>query len=163
MGDSAPAGGQWLRDAESADELEKMAEQTNVVVQVMPFSASEHPGAEGPLRILEFSDSAPVWYTEGWHSGRMEETKKEVSPAMTCFDLIRASALSPGESVQAIAQARCGKYEKVNLGEVVLFWRQRRQLRRGGRPWQRGPGACGGVHRQGGSGLVPAGVCLLAE
>ena len=37
--------------------LEKMAEQTNVVIQVMPFNATEHPGAEGPLRILEFSDS----------------------------------------------------------------------------------------------------------
>jgi hypothetical protein len=51
--------------------LEKMTEQTNVVVQVMSFAATGHPGMEGPLRILEFSDSAPVWYTEGWYSGRM--------------------------------------------------------------------------------------------
>ena len=121
--------------------LEKMAEQTNVVVQVMPFSATEHPGAEGPLRILEFSDSPPVWYTEGWYSGRMAETKEEVSSAMTCFDLIRASALPPGESLQAIAQVRCSKYEKEDLGKVVLFGRQRRQLRGGRRSWQPCPGA----------------------
>lgn len=111
--------------------LEKMAEQTNVVVQVMPFDATEHPGSEGPLRILEFSDSAPVWYTEGWYSGRMAETKEEVSSAMTCFDLIRASALPPSESLKMIAQVRCSKYEKESLDEVVLFWRQRWQLRRG--------------------------------
>ncbi|HEY6315115.1 MAG TPA: helix-turn-helix transcriptional regulator [Streptosporangiaceae bacterium] len=91
--------------------LEKMAEQTNVVIQVMPFNATEHPGVEGPLRILEFLDSPPVWYTEGWYSGRMAETKAEVSSAMTCFDLIRASALPPSESIQMIAQARCSKYE----------------------------------------------------
>ena len=91
--------------------LEKMTEQTNVVIQVMPFGATGHPGMEGPLRILEFPDSAPVWYTEGWYSGRMAETKAEVSSAMTCFDLIRASALAPGESMHMIAEVRCSKYE----------------------------------------------------
>jgi transcriptional regulator with XRE-family HTH domain len=95
--------------------LEKMAEQTNVVIQVMPFTVTGHPGIEGPLRILEFSGSAPVWYTEGWYSGRMAETKDEVSSAMTCFDLIRASALPPGESMRTIAEVRCSKYEKTVL------------------------------------------------
>lgn len=91
--------------------LEKMAEQTNVVIQVMPFAATGHPGVEGPLRILEFLESPPVWYSEGWYSGRMAETKDEVSSAMTCFDLIRASALPPSESLQVIAEVRSGKYE----------------------------------------------------
>ena len=91
--------------------LEKMADQTNVVIQVMPFTVSGHPGAEGPLRILEFLESPPIWYTEGWYSGRMAETKDEVASAMTCFDLIRASALPPSESMQMIAEVRCGKYE----------------------------------------------------
>lgn len=95
--------------------LEKIAEQTNVVIQVMPFGATEHPGAEGPLRILEFLDSRPVWYTEGWYSGRMAEAKEEISSAMTCFDLIRASALPPSESLMMIAQVRCSKYEKESL------------------------------------------------
>jgi DNA-binding XRE family transcriptional regulator len=91
--------------------LAKVTEQTNVVIQVMPFSATGHPGVEGPLRILEFKDSQPIWYTEGWYSGRMAETKDEVSSAMTCFDLIRASALPPNESMQMIAEVRCRKYE----------------------------------------------------
>jgi transcriptional regulator with XRE-family HTH domain len=91
--------------------LEKMAEQVKVVIQVMPFTATDHPGVEGPLRILEFPDSPPIWYTEGWYSGRMAETKDEVSSAMTCFDIIRASALPPGESMRMIAEVRCSKYE----------------------------------------------------
>jgi len=91
--------------------LEKMTEQTNVVVQVMPFMAIGHPGVEGPLRILEFPDSPPIWYSEGWYSGRMAETKDEVSSAMTCFDIIRASALPPDESMRMIAEVRCSKYE----------------------------------------------------
>jgi transcriptional regulator with XRE-family HTH domain len=128
-----PLGGSYVMRNQLI-KLEKMAEQTNVVVQVMPFNATEHPGAEGPLRILEFPDSQPAWYTEGWYSGRMAETKAEVSSAMTCFDIIRASALPPSESLQVIAQVRCSKYEKENLDKVVLFRWQRRQLRRSIRP-----------------------------
>jgi len=95
--------------------LEKMSEQTNIVVQVMPFTAMNHPGIEGPLRILEFPGSDPVWYTEGWYSGRMAETKDEVSSTMTCFDLIRASALPPTESLRTIAQVREGRYEQADM------------------------------------------------
>jgi transcriptional regulator with XRE-family HTH domain len=91
--------------------LEKMTEQTNVVIQVMPFTAIGHPGVEGPLRILEFFGSSPIWYSEGWYSGRMAETEDEVSSAMTCFDIIRASALPPDKSMRMIAEVRCSKYE----------------------------------------------------
>ncbi len=54
-----PLGGSYVMRNQLM-KLEKMAEQTNVVVQVMPFNATEHPGAEGPLRILEFPDSQPA-------------------------------------------------------------------------------------------------------
>ena len=63
--------------------LEKMSQDTNVVIQIMPLSATSHPGMEGPLRILEFKDSPSVWYTEGWYSGRSTETRDEVASAMT--------------------------------------------------------------------------------
>jgi transcriptional regulator with XRE-family HTH domain len=135
-----PIGGSYVMRGQLI-KLEKMAEETNIVVQVMPFNGTMHPGAEGPLRILEFLDSRPVWYTEGWYSGRMAETPAEVSSAMTCFDLIRASALPPGESLQMIAQVRFSKYEKETLDKVVLFRRQRRQLRGGCRPRRPRPGA----------------------
>ena len=97
------------------EKLEHMAEMPNVVIQIMPSDIGSHPGIEGPLRILEFRDSPPIWYTEGWYSGRIVETPQEVASAMTCFDLMKASALSPGESSRAIASIRSKQYEGTGL------------------------------------------------
>jgi transcriptional regulator with XRE-family HTH domain len=91
--------------------LESLADEPNTVIQIMPFTATRHPGQEGALLIMEFPDKPPVWYTEGRHSGRMTEAKDEVSMAMTHFDLIRAAALSPEQSIEFIASARGIHYE----------------------------------------------------
>ncbi len=91
--------------------LEDAASQPNIVIQVIRFSDVEHPGAEGPLRIMEFSDNSPIWYTEGWSSGRMTDARDEVAAATENFNLIRASALSPGESVRFIGKIRVARYE----------------------------------------------------
>jgi hypothetical protein len=95
--------------------LEKLADQPTIVIQVMELSETRHPGNEGPLRILEFPDSPPIWYTEGWYSGRMAEAKNEVSTAVTHFDLIRASALPPNRSIRFIASVREARYEQPDL------------------------------------------------
>src|SRR6202000_757097 len=87
--------------------LESQAEQPNVVIQVMESSSARHPGGEGPLRVMEYQDSSTIWYTDGWYeSGRLSEDKDEVLQAMTNFDLIRASALSPEHSMEFIATLR---------------------------------------------------------
>ena len=92
-------------------QLESLAEQPNVTIQVMPFAVVRHPGLEGPLRVMEFMDSEAIWYTEAWSSGRLADTKDEVMPAMANFDLIRGSALSPEQSIEFIAQVRESHYE----------------------------------------------------
>jgi transcriptional regulator with XRE-family HTH domain len=91
--------------------LEKMSIMPSVVIQVMRFTATEHPGNEGSLRIIEFTDSLPIWYTEQWSTGKMTEEKDEVTAAMTYFDLIRASAMSPSQSMRFIASVRVKRYE----------------------------------------------------
>jgi transcriptional regulator with XRE-family HTH domain len=91
--------------------LETIAATPNTVIQVMRFSATSHPGAEGPMRVIEFNDSSPIWYTEGWFSGRLSESRVEVSDAMTWFDLIRASALSPDQTMRLITKVRETRYE----------------------------------------------------
>ena len=91
--------------------LETHADAPNIFVQIMPFSAVRHPGLEGPLRIMEFFDKPAQWYTESWSSGKMTDGKDEVSAAMAKFDLIRASALSPEQSVELIASTRSARYE----------------------------------------------------
>jgi transcriptional regulator with XRE-family HTH domain len=92
--------------------LERMTAMPNVVVQVMRFSATGgHPGMEGPLKLMEFTDSAPIMYHSGWNVGRITEDKEEVAAAITHFDLIRASALSPGQSLRFISKVRAARYE----------------------------------------------------
>jgi transcriptional regulator with XRE-family HTH domain len=92
--------------------LETAAAQPNTVIQIMESAATSHPGGEGPLRIMEYRDSSPIWYTDGWYeSGRLSEDKDEVLQAMTNFDLIRASAMSPDRSVEFIATVRVQQYE----------------------------------------------------
>jgi transcriptional regulator with XRE-family HTH domain len=92
--------------------LEQAASQPNIIIQVVRFSEVEHPGSAGPLRIMEFSDKPPIWYTEGWSSGRMTDAHDEVVAAMENFNLIRATALSPGESARFIGKIRVSRYEK---------------------------------------------------
>lgn len=105
-----PFGGRDTMQGQLA-KLEKMSAMPSVVIQVMRFDATEHPGNEGSLRIIEFLESPAVWYTEQWSTGKMTEEREEVTAAMTYFDLIRASAMSPGESMRFIASVRVDRYE----------------------------------------------------
>jgi transcriptional regulator with XRE-family HTH domain len=91
--------------------IEEAARQPHFTIQVMRLSSVQHPGSKGPLRVMEFSDNSPVWYTEGSSSGRMTEVRDEVASAMADFNLIRASALSPEESVRLIEKVRKARYE----------------------------------------------------
>ncbi len=92
------------------EHLEKTAEFTNVIIQILPSCVADHPGAEGPLRVLEFADTPPIGYTEGRSSGRVIESRAEVAAAMTHYDLIRAAALSRSESLKMVASLRSETY-----------------------------------------------------
>jgi transcriptional regulator with XRE-family HTH domain len=96
--------------AKQLEHLESMAEMTHLIIQVLPFSVTCHSGGAGPLKILEFSDAPTVGYTEGRWSGRVMEAYDEMAAAMSHFDVIRASALPPEESVKFIAEFRSRKY-----------------------------------------------------
>jgi len=91
--------------------LEKIAELPNVFIQVMPHTSVRHPGSEGPLRIIQYGNKLPVWYTEGWFSGRLAADRTEVAEMMVNFDLIRASALPPEQSIAHIGTVR-GTYDE---------------------------------------------------
>lgn len=91
--------------------LEEAASLPDVVIQVIRFSAVDHPGSAGPLRIMELTDNPPIWYTEGSSSGRLTDDKDEVRERMSYFDLIRAEAMSPGNSIRFISKIRGSRYE----------------------------------------------------
>jgi transcriptional regulator with XRE-family HTH domain len=91
--------------------LEEQAARASVVVQVMPYTATQHPGFEGALGVIEFSDKTPVWYSDAWSAGKLSDNRDEVADYARYFDLIRAAALSPADSIELIASTRRERYE----------------------------------------------------
>jgi len=86
--------------------LIELASSPGILLQVFPFSATENPGTDGPIMVFEFDDSATVCYTECNGGGRIVEVHNEVADLMTTVNMIRASALSAGESVSLLNEIR---------------------------------------------------------
>ncbi len=88
--------------AEQLKHLAMLAARPNIIIQILPYSMNDHPGLNGPLTILEFSDSPSIAYAQGWGSGRLIENSADVSHYLACYDLIRASALPRAMSLNKI-------------------------------------------------------------
>ncbi|HKB29382.1 MAG TPA: helix-turn-helix transcriptional regulator [Streptosporangiaceae bacterium] len=90
---------------EQIQKLITMAAHPRIVIQIMPFTVTDHPGPYGPLIIFELNDSQPIAYAEGRGSGRLIETRADVAEAIACYDLIRAAAL-PRSATLELLKAR---------------------------------------------------------
>jgi Domain of unknown function (DUF5753) len=88
------------------DHLVTMSGSSRAVIQVLPYSAADAPGSDGPAALFEFESEPPVAYLEGWESGQVVEDPKEVAEIATALSMIKGCALSPGESRQLIADIR---------------------------------------------------------
>lgn len=77
-----------------------------VVLQVLPFTADNHAGADGPISLYEFSQAPSVCYTECYGGGRIVEGRAEVADLMTVISLIRAAALSERASRELLCRIR---------------------------------------------------------
>jgi hypothetical protein len=72
----------------------------NVTLQLIPFSAGAHPGMDSTFTLLHFKEAAPdVVYVEGLVGNIYFERAKDLERYQRVFDLLRAVALGPGESV----------------------------------------------------------------
>ena len=81
----------------------------NVTLQVLAFSSGAHPALNGPFAIIEFPErfDPDVVYSEGvGGQAYLEERDKEVRARIEAFDLLRAAALPPAESVELVSTAR---------------------------------------------------------
>lgn len=92
--------------AAQLDKLIKAAESPGIVLQVLPFSACDHAGAEGPIVIFEPASGAAIGYTEFHNGGRIVESPGEVADLTTVMGMLRAVALSPRDSVTFMKQTR---------------------------------------------------------
>jgi transcriptional regulator with XRE-family HTH domain len=91
-------------------QLERLLEASswpNVTLQVLPLSCGAHPALGGPFCILQFPERGDpdVVYTEGVAGHAYLEKEADVRACAEAFDLLRAAALSPGETAAAIGDA----------------------------------------------------------
>ena len=86
--------------------LETLAAMPGIGIQVMPFTITNHPGADGPLRVIEYADKPAVMLMEARGSGRISSDKHAVLAARHDLDIIKATALPPAESVAFIRKVR---------------------------------------------------------
>lgn len=89
--------------ADQVAHIATLAARHYVTVQVYPFSAPDCPGVDGPVSIFDFDGGqSSTGYAEGYEAGRSIEAPQEVTKLAAMFDHLRASALSPRDSVSWI-------------------------------------------------------------
>jgi transcriptional regulator with XRE-family HTH domain len=90
------------------DQLIACARTSGTVLQVVPFSAGDHAGTDGPITLYEFVDRSSVIYAECNRGGRVVDDPPEVADMITTLNMIRASALSPRDTLDLITEIRSG-------------------------------------------------------
>lgn len=94
-------GGREVMRAQLA-RLEAASASPHVVIQVLPFDVGEHAEMDGSRVILRLPGEGDIVYVEGPGSGQIIGSPGEVADCSLRFDLLRAAALSPDESVAMI-------------------------------------------------------------
>lgn len=85
------------------DQLRKLAaerERSTVTIQVLPFTAGEHPAMSGPFSILDFAEPGDLGVVnlENMASTLSLETADDLRRYGVAFDFLQAAALGPRES-----------------------------------------------------------------
>jgi hypothetical protein len=86
--------------------LIEAADSPDILIQVLPYSASDHPGTDGPILVFDFAGAPSSGYTECKGGGMIVEQPEQVAGLVTSMNLIRAAALSPRESRKYIVKVR---------------------------------------------------------
>lgn len=98
--------GSRMTMVEQLDKLIEAADVPGTVIQVLPFTGDNHAGSDGPISVYEFTEAPTVCYTECYSGGRIVEAPTEVAHLMTVISLLRASSLSPRESLELTKKIR---------------------------------------------------------
>ncbi|MET9590652.1 helix-turn-helix transcriptional regulator [Streptomyces sp. NPDC006516] len=99
-------GGQLVM-AEALRHVCNLARQHRIILQVLPFSAGGHAAMGGGLKLMAFADAPPLAYLDSLGSGQLLDEPLTVHAHELNYDLLVASALSPGASlalVQSVAE-----------------------------------------------------------
>ncbi|OKJ99472.1 XRE family transcriptional regulator [Streptomyces sp. CB03234] len=88
--------------AEALQHIAELDRCHRVIVQVLPFEAGAHASLDGGIKLMAFDDAPPLAYLEGHGTGQLQDDPAGVRRHELAYDLLRASALSPKESLALI-------------------------------------------------------------
>jgi transcriptional regulator with XRE-family HTH domain len=88
------------------DRLIDAADSPDIMIQVLPYTASDHPGTDGPILIFDYAEGPSSGYTECNGGGMIVEQPEQVTALTVSMNLIRAAALSRRESRQYMVKIR---------------------------------------------------------
>lgn len=83
---------------EQLGRLIELGESPHVILQVLPFTCADAPGASGPLVLFEREGQPPVAYAEGYGGGRVIDAPSELADVIMTLNVIKSCALSPRDS-----------------------------------------------------------------
>jgi transcriptional regulator with XRE-family HTH domain len=84
--------------------LVDMARSPNIVVQIVPRRTGIHAGLDGSYQLLTMEDGQEIAYVESRAGGQIIEDPVKVADMALAFDLLRADALSPTDSLTLIEE-----------------------------------------------------------
>jgi len=88
--------------------LQEMVEIPTVTIQVLPFGKGAHAGLSGAFALLEFdadTDTKTVVYVDSPAGNLYMEKPRDIRRFVQAFDLLRAAALDPDESMARLDRA----------------------------------------------------------
>jgi transcriptional regulator with XRE-family HTH domain len=97
-----PTGGRAVM-AGQLHHVVRMAERSNVTVQVVPFEEGAHEGLAGSFVMLGFAKARSIVHLEHRRSSLFLDEPDDVSPFVSGVDTLRDVAMSPSSSVEFIA------------------------------------------------------------
>ena len=87
--------------------LANLAKQSNITIQVVPFTAGLHPGMKGPFEVVQFADTPDenIVFLEGPRGDIISDDQEETESYLEAFTRITAASLGPPDSVKRLLQA----------------------------------------------------------
>ncbi|MET9426800.1 helix-turn-helix transcriptional regulator [Streptomyces sp. NPDC003036] len=98
-----PVGGTMVQ-RQQLERLLEVGHMRNVDIQVMPTGRWDHPGTGGRIQVLKFGDGSAVGRTDDEYGGRPISDPKRLRVLELRYGIIRAQALTPGESLALIEE-----------------------------------------------------------